>query len=401
VVLVAVVSGPDPGHLLPTVAVGDGLRRRGHDVTVVTTPRWEEDVLAAGFSYEVLPRAERQAGDADFGWRMWDRAAEMAPDIVEVFRRLGVEVVVVDTLTTAGGFAADLLGIPWVEVTPHWLWEPSRSLPPVGLGQRPARTVVGRGIEHLQRRQQQRSVTQGEEQRARARARVGLPPCGPTAVLHLVGAVPAIEPPRLDWPPRTHLVGSLEWSPPSWPDLAPPPGDGPLVVVTDSTAANVPGGLARAVVTGMCDADVRVVATTTAAVAERRGVRVGRGRHGPLLDVADCAVGPGGGGFVGKALTRGVPLVLVPAQGDQRETAARIARTGAGVRIAPEELTPGSVSAAIRGVLGEPRYREGARRCARSALGLGADRAALLVERRAGRCSVPHIPGSGGGVPRS
>lgn len=381
-VRIALVSGPDPGHLLPVAAVALALRRRGHRTTIVTAGRWRDDLTAAGHDHALLPRTDSHGGEGDFGWRMWDRASETAPVLADTLAELGAEVVIADTLATGGGFAADLLGLPRVEVTPHWLWEPSRALPPIGLGQRPARTPVGRALERYQRRQQRRSVEAGAAQRDAARARVDLPPDRGSAVLRLVGTVPALEPERPDWPERTHLVGALEWEPPSWPALDPPAGHEPLVVVTDSTASTSEAGLAERTVEGLRSERVRVVATTQAPIDPSARIAVGRGRHGPLLDRAGCAVGPGGGGFVARALTRGVPLVLVPEQGDQRETAARVERLGAGLAVAPASASPSTLREAVTEVLGSASYRRAAERAASTGDGLGAERAADLVELR-------------------
>ncbi|MGH3443067.1 MAG: glycosyltransferase, partial [Nitriliruptorales bacterium] len=346
---VVAVSGTDPGHLIPVVAVAVALRARGHDVSVVTGGDWRADVEASDLAFLELPRLEPDEGDADLGWRLWGRAEQMAGPLATLLRDTHAEAVVTDTLVGSAGFAAELAGIPWVDVVPHFLWEPSRHLPPVGLGQRPARSVVGRLLERQQRRMQAASFAEGSEHRTRVRAALGLTGLG-GPVLRLVATLPGLEPPRPDWPRRTFLVGALEWDPPGWTELPLPDGGGPLVVVTDSTAGNVQTSVARAAVAGLAGEqvrtsdgrrgvaaeDVRLVVTSGSVEVDEPGVVVGQGPHGPLLDAAACAVGSAGHGFVTKALVRGVPLVLVPLHGDQRETAARVARAGAGVTVPPD-----------------------------------------------------------------
>ncbi len=381
-VRVAVVSGPDPGHLLPCTAVALALAHRGHHVAVFTGRSWREDLETSGLAFRWLRRLAEGPEDSDFGWRMWGRAAHMTPPLAESFDDLRPDVVLVDTLTAAGGFAAELAGAPWVEMVPHWLWAPSEALPPIGLGQRPARTPIGRFVEEQQRRQQRASIEEGERLRRRARREVGLPPVGGPA-LTLLGTLPDLEPARPDWPERTFIAGPLEWEPPSWPDPHPPAGDGPLVLVTDSTASNVEVGIAGDAVTALEGEGVRVVATTTADLPSRPWLTTGRARHGPVLDRASCAVGYAGHGLVAKALSRGVPLVLVPLQGDQRETASRVERAGAGRLVWPEEASPAALREAVRAVLDDPSYTDAARRMGRHAAGLGPERAATLIERRA------------------
>lgn len=381
---VAVVAGPDAGHLLPAASAALCLRDRGHEVTVFTGRSWQEDLEAAGLGYSRLRRLAEGPEDSDFGWRMWGRAANMTPPLAASLAGLRPDVVLVDTLTAAGGFAAELVGAPWVEMVPHWLWAPSEALPPIGLGQRPARTPLGRMLEALQRRQQRASIEEGEQLRRRARREVGLPEHG-GASMTLLGTLPDLEPARPDWPARTFIAGPLEWEPASWPVAELPPGDDPLVLVTDSTASNVETGIASSVIAGLEGEALRVVATTTTPLPSRPWLVTGRARHGPVLDRAACAVGYSGHGFVSKALSRGVPLVLVPLQGDQRETASRVARAGAGRLVWPEDASPENLREAVREVLAEPSYARAATRVGRHAAGLGPERAATLIERRAVR----------------
>ncbi len=42
-----------------------------------------------------------------------------------------------DSITTCGGLAAELLGLPWIELNTHPLYRPSKGLPPLGSGLAP------------------------------------------------------------------------------------------------------------------------------------------------------------------------------------------------------------------------------------------------------------------------
>jgi UDP:flavonoid glycosyltransferase YjiC (YdhE family) len=68
-----------------------------------------------------------------------------------------------------------------------------------------------------------------------------------------------------------------------------------------------------------------------------------------------------GMGTLMKALAHEIPLVCVPLVGDQPDNAARVVARGAGVRLRPD-ASPEQIRNAIRRVLGEPRFREAARR---------------------------------------
>lgn len=377
---VAVVAGPDPGHAFPAIALALALRDRGADVLVATGSRWHDALRSAGLDVSDIPLLAPDPRDADFGFRIWGRAAIMAPRLAEQLAPWRPQIVVADTLTAAGGFAAGLLELPWAELVPHPLAMPSRALPPPGSGIRPGRTAVGRTRDAVLRRAHGRSYALAGRQRAGARAALGLDPAaGPD--LRLVATLPGLELPRPDWPPRTELVGPLEWDPATV-DLAPPDGDGPMVLVSDSTASGGPASLIPIALAAFGGAGLRVACSQLAPYDGQLpvGCVAGPGRQAPLLAAAAVVVCTGGHGLVAKALVRGVPLVVVPGPGDQRENAARVVRLGAGLAIPPSKLTPARLSAAVTRVIGDPSYAAAARRLARTADGLGPDRAVALVE---------------------
>jgi UDP:flavonoid glycosyltransferase YjiC (YdhE family) len=82
--------------------------------------------------------------------------------------------------------------------------------------------------------------------------------------------------------------------------------------------------------------------------------------------VAAVVVAGGGHGMVGKALAAGVPLVLVPGGGDQRELARRVGRLGAGA-VVERAATPRRLAAALVRVLADPSCRAAAAAVAGSA----------------------------------
>lgn len=377
---VAIVAGPDPGHAFPCIALACALRDRGHRVTVATGTVHRAAVRGEGLEFLELPLLAPTSRDADLGHRLWGRAVEMAPPLAAGLAADPPDLVVADVLTRAGAFAAELLGRPWVELSPHHLMDPAPDVPPVGLGRRPSRSPWRRRDDARIRRLQARSFASGRRQEQAARDRLGLPADGGRPRARLLATLPGLEHPREHWPPDAHLVGAMEWDPP-WPALEPPPGEGPLVVATDSTASTLGASLGRLALDGLRDTGVRLVVTSTRGdLVCWPGAVVGRAPHGPLLDRAAVAVGPGGHGFVARALRRGVPLVTVPAIGDQRETAGRIRHAGAGLRVAPPRVTARRLRWAVLRVVHDPRFAIAARRIGDGARGLGPGYAAGLVE---------------------
>lgn len=387
---ILLVAGPDPGHLHPVLGVGVALAARGHEVVVATGENRREVARAAGLTHVPLPLLRAIGPDDDFGARLWERAGQMAPALVETLEVVP-DLLVADTLTTAGAFVAELLDVPWIEVVPHHLRDPDPALPPIGLGRQPARSMLRRASDALLRHQQGRSIDQGRVMRDRVRRELGLVGvCSPAA--RLVCSLPALEYPRSRWPADTHLVGALAWEPPGPSELLVPGGGAPLVLVTESTASSLTTSLGEYALRGLRHTGVRLVVTTTAPLTPwPNDCVVGAAPHGPLLDRAAVAVGPGGGGFVTKALTRGVPLVVVPAAGDQRETAARVVWAGVGRSLV--RPGPAGLRHAVRRVLDDPEMGRRASEVGRDAAGRGPKMAADVIESVLnGRPLVAHGP---------
>jgi UDP:flavonoid glycosyltransferase YjiC (YdhE family) len=369
---VAVVAGPDPGHALPAVALCVRLREAGHAPVLFTGARWLDRVRAEGVDAVELPGvvAPDLDADTDPGYRLHGRAARMAPALAGLFDRDRPDVVVADTLTVAGGLAAELAGVPWLELLPHPLQVASVALPPPGTGLAPGRTFLGRGRDAVLRRLHARSVALGRRQRAEARASIGLPAGDPGPAHRLVATLWSLEPARPDWPAGTDVVGPLCWEP-TQVSLDPPPGRGPLVLVSPSTAASgrlgvLPASLAAVQrLRAAALPDLRLAGTVLGGSEHVGGgalppwAVVGPARQAPLLAEAAVVVAGGGHGLLAKALSAGVPLVLVPGAGDQRDLSRRAARLGAAVVI-ERPLTPARLARAIGRVITEPGFRAAA-----------------------------------------
>ncbi len=377
---IAVVAGPDPGHAFPAIALAVALHSAGHTVVVSSGERWAADVRRCGPEFVALPELQYDARDEDWGFRFWGRGEQMAPALAERLRGFDPEMVIADAITVPGWFAADLLGVPRVELVATTLQIPSRHLPPPGCGLLPGRGPVARLRDAMMRRSSAKSVRIGDAQRIAARRALGLSDdCPP--VLRLVATLPLLELPRRDWPASTHVVGPLVWEPEDG-DLPLPSGDGPVVLVADTSASGVASrGLLDLAADVLPDAGIRVVGTRLRSEPVRSpGVSIGPGRHSALVHAVDAVVLPGGHGLLSKSLAAGRPLVVVPGPGDQRDNAVRVAALGAGVMVEPRQLSAATLLAAVRQVLAAPSYGVAARRVAASGEGLGPRRAVELVE---------------------
>lgn len=145
-------------------------------------------------------------------------------------------------------------------------------------------------------------------------------------------------------------------------DLAP---DRPLVHATlGTTEVTQTPGLYEAIMAGLRDEAVNLV------------VGIGRQRepaefgpqpshvriahhvdHSVLLPRCDAVITHGGFGTMMGCLAAGVPMVVIPVQGDQPRNARRCADLGAGRVVGPDDRTPAAIRAAVRAVLTDPSYR--------------------------------------------
>lgn len=367
---IVVVAGPDPGHAFPAMALCRRFVAAGDAPTLLTGVQWLDTARAAGVEAAELIGLDPAAGDddGDAGAKIHRRAARMARQNLDQLRQLAPDLVVSDVITACGGMAAELLGIPWVELSPHPLYLPSKGLPPIGSGLAPGTGLRGRLRDAVMRSLTARSVRTGLRQRAEARAGIGLPERDPGPLRRLIATLPALEVPRPDWPAEAVVVGPLHFEPTDE-LLAVPPGSGPLIVVAPSTALTGATGLAELALEQLVPG-VGLPAGARVAVSRLNGPELalpewavaGLGRQDELLTRADLVICGGGHGMVAKSLLAGLPLVVVPGGGDQWEIANRVVRQGSGRLIRP--LTPAALTEAVSEVLASPSYRAAARRAA-------------------------------------
>jgi UDP:flavonoid glycosyltransferase YjiC (YdhE family) len=356
----------DAGHAFPIIALGRGLRARGHDVVVETWTRWQENVEREGMrfapapEYHVFPTLERPLKP----YEAVRRATGVTRELVV---RERPDVVVSDILTLAPALAAELEGVPRATLIPHLDPRGAPGFPPYSVGARLPRTAVGRRMWRAFDPLIARGLELGRSELNETRSRLGLPPLdyvhgGISRQLALVATFPQLEYPRAVPEPATHVVGPLQWEPP-FGEVELPPGDAPLVLVAPSTAQDREGRMLGAALAAMADLPVRVLASTNKrgdvsgydVPANARLVDwVSYSRTMPRCDLVVCHVGHG---TLMRALSAGVPVVACPAAGDMNENAARVDWAGAGVRLPRRLVTPRGLRLAIQRALADPSLR--------------------------------------------
>ncbi len=355
----------DPGHAFPMIALGRALVARGHDVTLQTWTRWQEQVNGEGIAfapapeYQVFPSGPEPL---DF----YEAVIHATRDTLPLVRELQPDVAVADILTLAPALAAELCDVPVATLIPHVYPHGERHFPVYSLGARLPRSSFGRGLWRQAQRQVDRGLELGRRELNDTRRALGLAALehvhgGISRRLALVATFPQLEYPRR-WAEHVHVVGPLMWEPPAA-DVAPPPGDRPLVLVAPSTAQDPEHRMLHAALRGLAEADVRVLATWNRRLPSRplsvpANARVvdwlSYSRTMPLCDLVICHAGHG---TLVRALSSGCAVLACPAVGDMNENAARLDWAGAGVRLPRRFVSPRALRLAVERALGETSIR--------------------------------------------
>jgi UDP:flavonoid glycosyltransferase YjiC (YdhE family) len=379
----------DPGHAFPMLALGGALVARGHDVELQTWRRWEEHAVAAGMTfaaapeYQVFPTRERPL-------KPYEAAARAARETVPSVEAFAPDLAVADILTPAPALAAELCRVPVATLVPHVHPWSAPGFPPYAVGARLPRTGIGRRAWRRFDPLVAKGLAQGRDEYNGCRARLGLPPLpglhtGLSRLRTLVATLPQLEYPRV-WEPWLRVTGPLLWEPPEGERVAPPPGDGPVVLIAPSTAQDPEQVLLCASLAGLAGAPVRVIATYNGRdpgpiAVPGNAVLVPWLSYAKTMPGCDLVVTHGGHGTLVRALACGCPVVVCPAGGDMGENAARADWAGVGVRLPRRLLGPRALRLAAGRALRDAGMRDRARAVAAGvAAHEGADAAARELE---------------------
>ncbi len=335
-ILFAVVDGG--GNIPPQLAVAEALRCRGADVRFLGHRGVRERVEAFGFPFDAFPSGRDFEPTAarpllrlmgEMTKVAMDRG--LAHDVVEAARRDRADVLVIDVLLTACIAEALAADIPTV-VFVHCFY---RMMQDLGAG--PIGWLMRlRGLEPL-----------GAER---------------SGATQLVSALAALDPLR-GRPPVRH-VGVVWQGVPTAATLAAVP----RILISLSTCAFA--GQRRMLQNMLAAIEpLPVEATVTVGPAiDTRGLRVPANAsmhdwldHGEVLITASLVVTHGGHSTAMRALSYGVPVVVVPANTliDQKRVGAAVQSQGAGILLR-KHASARRIRAAISTVLEDSTYRQAA-----------------------------------------
>lgn len=395
-----VYTSPARGHLYPVIGASLELKTRGHEVHVRTLSAEVEMVRSLGLNAAPIA-AGVEARELD-DWRgrnplqalelamktFGDRGRLEIADVTTALEQTGADALLVDTNSWGAQTVAEASGLPWATFQPYFTPLPGRGIPPFGPGLQHSPTPLG----HLRDAILRRLILSRMDRAAmpainEIRARLGLAALGGMADLLLrpprvfYYTTEALEYPRSDWPESFQMVGPATWVPPADPPEWLAEIERPIALVTCSTERQNDRGIIEAALHALPQQGLSVVATSAAYDREEilgpeqqiADCRVERYlSHEPVVARAQVVVCHGGMGITQRALSHGVPLVVVPFGRDQLEVARRVEYAGAGARLMPNRLNPKRLGLAVMKAIS---MSDGAKRIATAFAAAGGDAA--------------------------
>jgi UDP:flavonoid glycosyltransferase YjiC (YdhE family) len=387
---VLIAAFGDAGHAFPAIALARALDRRGHRAVVETWEQWREQVTGEGLEFAAAQEYRAFAGvhAADDSVPSIAAAATALRPLLD---DLAPDLVISDILTSAPALAAEVAGVRRATLIPHVFPVGDPDLPFFGFGARPARTPIGRAAWRAGQPLFEAGLRRGRREHNATRAELGLAPseefhAGISRDLALVATFPQLEYPR-PWPAGVEVTGPMFFEM-DYPDVELPGGGGPLVVVAPSTSKDPDLRLIRAVLEGLADEPVRVLATTNLRTVGGPPLEVPANArvvdwasYSQVMTAADLVICHGGHGTLARALACGAPVLSCGSAGDMAENGARIAWAGVGLALPRRLARAGPVRWATRRILGDTGFSARALEVAAwSAENDGAERGAELVE---------------------
>ena len=376
------------GDIHPYLALGIGLRDRGHRIALATHEYYRAKIESEGIEFfPVRPNAtpdDRElialAMDIKKGPERVLRNIVL-PVLRESYDDLliasqGADLLVGHTLTFAVPLVAGVLGIPWASAVLAPLGFFSAYDPPV-LTPYPwlARLrVLGPRVNGWIMDFGRRSVLPWTEPVRRLREELGLPPGenpifegqhSPSLVLALFSSLLGARQP--DWPPQTVVAGHIFYDRHDGQAVLPAEvedflaaGEAPLVFTLGSAAVLNPGSFFTESAAAALKMGRRavLVGEESQEGLPRSILAVKYVAYSRLFPRAAAIVHQGGIGTVGQALAASRPMLVVPFSHDQPDNAARLVRLGVARTLGRNRYRASPAAAELQQLLADPGYAE-------------------------------------------
>lgn len=401
------------GHLNPMTTLGRELQRRGHHVTLIGVLDAQSNALAAGLDFRAIAESEAPPGTtarslAQLGKLnglaalrytisvFQESTALLLRDVPTAIKKTGVEALLVDETTSAGGTVAEFLGIPFVTVCSALVLNQEDAIPPffTPWSYNPAwwaRLRNRAGYSMLRRIAQPiREVIADYRQQWK------LSPHSSANDPYSKLAIVSQQPGEFEFP-RTALPQWFHFTGPFYDSTGRQPVDFPfdkltersLIYASMGTVQNRLIGTFQKIASACEGLNAQLVislggSASPESLPELPGepLVVEYAPQLELLKKATLTITHAGMNTTLESLSNGVPMVAIPIANDQPGVAARIAWTGAGEVVPLSRLSVPRLRAAIQQVLTEDYYKNNASRLQEAIrLSGGVSRAANIVEQ--------------------
>jgi len=381
------------GDLHPYLAIGVGLRARGHDAIIATSECYRRNVEKAGLAYRPLrpdstavadPEAMRRFMDLRRGTErvLRDWILPVLRDSYEDTRTAaeGADLLVSHPMTYATRLVAEKTGTAWASTMVSPVGFFSAYAPPLfpgypGLSR--AMRVFGPGFWAPMGRFCRRAARFWAKPWYRLRHELGLPPTrelnplvdGLAPALHLALFSSWLAAKQVDWPPQTVITGfpfhdrDAEAGLP--PELARflDEGPPPIVFTLGWSAASISGPFQERSALAAKRLGRRAVLILGDPRSRPRSLPEGVAAfdYAPfslLFHRAAAVVFPGGIGTTGLAMRAGRPMLVVPHAHDQPDTADRLTRLGIARTVDRHRYTAKRAARELGRLLDDPTFSE-------------------------------------------
>ncbi|NJK47186.1 glycosyltransferase [Candidatus Gracilibacteria bacterium] len=402
-----------PGHLNPMTTLGYELKQRGHRVTLVGIPDARSHAVAAGLEFKAIGETQFPEGTnqknfvrlgelnglaalrytVSFLKQMTVNILQNAPAAIQ---ETGIEALLVDRVSSAGGTVAEFLNLPFITVHSALILNQEENIPPFNTPWQYNPTTWARLRNKLGYSIVNRSTQPIRDVIARYRQTWNLPPRrdadSANSQLAQISQQPAeFEFPRQNLPDCFHFTGPfhnpLSRTPVPFP-YEKLTGQ-PLIYASMGTLQNrllwVFENIAQA-----CDRlDVQLVISLGGGSNPEflpklpgNPIVVGYAPQLELLAKASLTITHAGLNTTLESLSKGVPMVAIPITNDQPGVASRIAWTGSGEAVPLAKSSPKRLREALERVLKEDSYKKNALRL-QEAIGRsgGVKKAADIIEQ--------------------
>ena len=381
------------GHLNTMTTIGYELKRRGHNVTLLAMEDARTKTLAAGLEFQVIGESQFPQGTmknmhsklgelsgleaCQYSMQWLAKEAEICCQYApQAIKALGIEVLIVDQLSFAGGTVAEYLDIPFVSICSAIIFNQEINVPPVNTSwtYNPSwwallRNRVGNAMAHLLGQPIMTVINS-------YRCQWNLSPISNVndcfSPLVQISQQPAeFEFPRKELPSCFHFIGSC--NNPTSRKPVPFPYEKltgqPLIYASMGTLQNRLVWMFNMIAEACEGLDAQLVISLGGGADLKsfpalpgNPLVVGYAPQLELLQKASLTITHAGINTILESLSNGVPMVAIPITNDQPGAAARIAWTGTGEAIPLGKLSSKRLRKAIKKVLTEDSYQKNALR---------------------------------------